>query len=102
MEFQTDPVQHSFPHHCSFGAMLVGVAAQPTPISDPDRMPIEDHLEGKHLDMSAGGLYTQSEITSWEHHIEFGSTISPSYTRSQMASGTVPAPASLGIHSVIY
>ena len=45
---------------------------QPTPISDPDRMPIEDHLEGKHLDMSAGGLYTQSEITSWEHHIEFG------------------------------
>ena len=45
---------------------------QPTPIADPGRMPLEDHLEGKHLDMSAGGLYTQSEITSWEHHIEFG------------------------------
>ena len=45
---------------------------QPTPIADPGRMPLEDHLGGKHLDMSAGGLYTQSEITSWEHHIEFG------------------------------
>ena len=45
---------------------------QPTPIADPGRMPLEDHLGGKHLDMSTGGLYTQSEITSWEHHIEFG------------------------------
>ena len=45
---------------------------QPTPIADPGRMPLQDHLEGKHLDMSAGGLYTQSEITSWEHHLEFG------------------------------
>lgn len=45
---------------------------QPTPIADPGRMPLQDHLEGNHVDMSAGGLYTQSEITSWEHHIEFG------------------------------
>ena len=43
----------------------------PTPISDPDQLPLEDHLQGKHLDLSSGGLYTESEIQAWEHHLEF-------------------------------
>ena len=42
----------------------------PTPIAEPDKMPLDEHLAGKHQDVAAGGLYTEQEVQSWEKHIE--------------------------------
>ena len=44
----------------------------PTPIAEPDKMPLDQHLEGKHQDVAAGGLYTDQEVRSWEQQLEQG------------------------------
>ena len=42
----------------------------PVPIADPIPDPLqEEHLQGHH-DVSSGGLYTDSEIKSWERNLE--------------------------------
>ena len=42
----------------------------PTPVGEPDQMPLDDHIEGKHVDLASGGLYTPSEVKAWENHLE--------------------------------
>ena len=42
----------------------------PTPIAEPSPMPLDEQHENKHLDVSTGGLYTPTEVKSWEEHLE--------------------------------
>ena len=41
----------------------------PTAVAKPQEFPLDQH-EAKHTDLSAGGLYTDEEVLSWENHLE--------------------------------
>ena len=66
------PCNKHFPLTIRAEQCWLEIRPTPTPVADPETLPLEDHLEGKHLDLSSGGLYTDSETQSWEHHLEYG------------------------------